>query len=89
MIDIKDITPGASYACRFRVVTMLDETGNPAQLQIGEAAQGPGEYEGLGVIRTRDLESEMVIVVDTQTQHEYTVSFEHIWDIDTVEWNDG
>tara|TARA_B110000977_G_scaffold5187_1_gene7417 strand:+ start:620 stop:760 length:141 start_codon:yes stop_codon:yes gene_type:complete len=40
MIDIKDITLGASYACRFRVVTMLDETGNPAQLQIGEAAQG-------------------------------------------------
>lgn len=86
MIDIRAVEPGTSYACRFRVVTMLDDAGNPAQLNLGEAAHGPGEYTSLGVITTRDLENQLVVVVDTQTHREYTVSFDNIWDIDTVEW---
>lgn len=86
MIDIRAVEPGASYACKFRVTTMLDAQGRPAQLNVGEAAEGPGEYTGLGVIRTRDVENGLVVVVDVESQTEYTVDFANIWDIDTVEW---
>ena len=86
MIDIQEIEPGGSYACKFRVTTMLDAQGNPAQLNVGDAAEGPGEYTGLGVIRTRDLDTQLVVLVDVATERTYTVSFDSIWDIDTVEW---
>lgn len=86
MIDILEVEPGASYACKFRVTTMLDAQGKPAQLNVGEAAEGPGLYEGLGVIRTRDVANGLVVVVDVDSQTEYTVDFANIWDIDTVEW---
>jgi hypothetical protein len=65
---------------------MLDAQGKPAQLNVGEAAEGPGTYEGLGVIRTRDVANGLVVVVDVESTVEYTVDFANIWDIDTVEW---
>ena len=30
MIKIEDITPGQSYACKFKTKTMLDALGRPA-----------------------------------------------------------
>lgn len=88
MIDIKDVVAGTSYACKYRVTTMLDAQGKPAQLNLGETAKGPGVYEGLGVISQRDMESQLVKLVDVETQREFVVNFEDIWDIDTVEWQD-
>jgi hypothetical protein len=70
MIDIKKLTPGESYACRFRV-------------------PGPGNYEGIGILLTRDIEQKLVKLRDSQTQIEYVVSFDNIWDIDYVNWVDS
>ena len=44
MIDIQDITPGESYACKFRIETTLDEDGKvPGVPTMGMAQiKGPG-----------------------------------------------
>lgn len=67
MIDIETLTPGESYACRFRV-------------------DGPGEYEGIGLLLTRDLENRLVKLRDVNSMMELTVPFDNIWDIDYVNW---
>ena len=88
MIDIQDITPGASYACKFRVKNIpLDEFGRPggmmslADLPINRY----GDYEGFGFLKQRDLAQELVVVVDEKLSKEFVVPFADIWDIDTVE----
>ena len=85
MIDIKDITPGESYACKFRVETMLDELGRPPGLSDTPLA-GVQMYEGLGVLIARDLEQELVKLKDEKSSKEFVVPFADIWDIDTVDW---
>lgn len=85
-MDIKDITPGQSYACRFRTVTVLDEHGQPAPNLSGAPVKGPGIYEGIGVLVQRDLENELVRLKDNWSGQEFVVSFKDIWEIDTVEW---
>lgn len=87
-MQIEDITPGLSYACRFRVTTMLDTLGRPAPNLSDTPLQGPGEYEGLGVIKIRDLDSRQVKLNDTVTGKDFVVDFDNIWDIDTVDWQD-
>ena len=67
MIDIKDVEPGSSYACKYRILGMT----------------------GLGVIRIRDLQQELVELQDVESGEIYTVPFEDIWDVDTVEWQDA
>ena len=89
MIDIRDITPGESYACKFRVETMLDTLGRPAPNLSDTPLKGPGVYESFGVLKQRDTEQELVIVVDEATNREFVVAFEDLWDIDTVEWQLG
>ena len=86
MIKIEDITPGQSYACRFRTKTMLDDLGRPAPNLSDRPLKGPGLYEGLGVLTTRDTESRLVKLIDDASRKEFTVSFDDIWDIDVVEW---
>lgn len=86
MIDILDITPGLSYACRFRSVTMLDTLGRPAPNLSDTPLKGPGEYEGFGILMQRDLDSRLVRLLDTDSKKEFVVSFDDIWDVDTVEW---
>lgn len=49
---------------------------------------GPGNYEGIGVLLTRDLEQKLVKLRDTQSLMEFVVPFEDIWDIDYVNWTD-
>jgi len=88
VIDILDITPGESYACQFRVHTMLDTLGRPAPNLSDTPLKGPGEYTGTGVLKQRDVDQRLVVVVDTGTGREFVVSFDDIWDIDTVEWQD-
>ena len=89
-MDLKDITVGESWACKFSTTTFLDEQGEPVQaknLALGQQHPGmPGEYESLGVIKVRDLETKMVTVVDTKTQREFSVPWDNCWDVDTVEW---
>lgn len=42
----------------------------------------------LAVIRTRDLERELVLAIDVDTGMEMTLGFDAIWDVDVVEWQD-
>lgn len=89
MITIEDVVPGESYGCKFKVTTMLDELGRPALNLSDVPIKGPGEYEGFGVLVKRDLESKHVELYDTTARKNFVVSFDNIWDIDTVEWVDG
>lgn len=89
MIDIKDIVPGNSYACKFRVETMLDTLGRPAPNLSDTPLQGRGLYEGLGVLMQRDLEQELVKLKDEKSSKEFVVGFDAIWDIDEIEWTDS
>ena len=86
MIDIEEVIPGNSYGCKFRVETMLDTLGRPATDLSDVTLQGPGMYEGFGVIQVRDMKSRLVDLYDTTARKMFTVSFDDIWDIDTVEW---
>jgi hypothetical protein len=89
-MNIKDITVGESWGCRFRTTTFLDSQGNPVKadnLQLGQTHPGtPGEYTGIGVIQVRDLENQRVQLQDVATLEQFTVAFDDCWDIDTIEW---
>ena len=87
-MQIENVQPGESYACKFRVTTMLDTLGRPAPNLSDTPLKGPGEYEGLGVIKIRDLENRQVKLNDTASGKDFIVDFDSIWDIDTVEWQD-
>ena len=91
MIDIRDITPGESYACQFRVKDVpLDEYGrlggeySLADLPIARR----GEYTGLGILMQRDLDNQLVRLKDQDSNHEFVCGFDDIWDIDTIEWEE-
>lgn len=86
MIKIEDVVPGNSYACKFRVTTMLDDLGRPAPNLSDQPLKGPGEYEGLGVLVARDMNTRLVKLEDEKSKKEFVVSFDDIWDIDTVDW---
>lgn len=88
MIAIEDITPGQSYACRFRVETMLDTLGRPAPNLSDQPLKGVGVYEGVGVLMQRDTDQRLVRLQDDKSKKEFVVSFDDIWDIDTVDWID-
>ena len=88
MIKIEDVVPGKSYGCKFKVTTMLDTMGRPAPNLSDVPLKGPGEYEGFGVIQVRDLKSRLVELYDTTARKVFRVSFDDIWDIDTVEYVD-
>ena len=87
-MDIKNITPGKPYACKFKVETMLDDMGRPAPNLSDVPLKGPGLYEGFGVLIQRDSEEELVKVQDEKSKKEFVVPFSDIWDVDDVEWVD-
>lgn len=90
-MNITDCEPGVSYACKFRTTTFLDTAGTPVQAQLaqGQAHPGhPGVYESVGIIHIRDLEQNLVKVIDTSTKHTFVVSTKDVWDIDLIEWVD-
>jgi hypothetical protein len=64
VIDIKDIEPGKSYACKY---------------------QGLNE-ERLGIIKQRDMENNLLIIVDSETKDELVINSADVWDIDVIEW---
>lgn len=63
-------------------------------IQTGESyacrfkLEGPGAYESIGVLITRDLDKKLVRLRDTTSLMEFVVPFDNIWDIDYVEWTD-
>jgi hypothetical protein len=88
MIDIKEITPGNSYGCKFRVETMMDTMGRPAPNLSDVPLQGIGKYEGFGILMQRDLKKELVKLQDKASKKEFVVPFHDIWDVDEIEWVD-
>jgi len=85
MIDIRDIVPGQSYACKFRVETMLDEMDRIPGLS-DTPLKGVGTYEGFGVLMTRDTKQELVEVEDQETKRTFVCAYDEIWDVDEVVW---
>lgn len=85
MIDIKEVTPGKSYACKFRVETMLDTFGRVPGLS-DTPLKGVGMYESLGVLMQRDMDQRLVKLKDEKSSKEFVVSFDDIWDVDEIEW---
>lgn len=85
--SIDDVKVGSSVACKFKTFTMLDTFGRPPGLS-DTPLKGPGEYESLGVIKTRDSEQRLVEVEDTKSKRVFVVSYDDCWDIDDVEWNE-
>lgn len=88
MMDIREITPGNSYACKFKVKTMLDTLGRPAPNLSDTPLKGEGMYEGIGVLMQRDTEQELVMLKDEKSSKEFVVPFSDIWDVDEIEWVD-
>ena len=86
-MDIKEITPGKAYACKFKVETMLDFHGRVPGLS-DTPLKGLGLYEGFGVLVQRDTEKELVKIQDEKSKKEFVVPFSDIWDVDDVEWVD-
>ena len=87
MIKIEDITPGKSYACKFKTETMLDTYGRIPGLS-DTPLKGVGTYEGLGILMQRDSDQRLVKLQDEKSKKEFVVSFDDIWDVDEVEWED-
>lgn len=79
-IDIRDITPGNYYNCKFKTEEMLDVRGRPINLS-DTPLRGVGMYKSTGRITGRDTSTEMVEVVDFKSNKEYVVSFADIWDV--------
>jgi len=88
MMKITEIEPGKSYACKFKVNTMLDALGRPAPNLSDQPLAGIKVYEGLGVLVQRDSDQELVLLRDEKSSKEFVVPFSDIWDIDEVEWID-
>ena len=88
-MNIEDITPGKSYACKFRVETMLDALGRPAPNLSDQPLAGVKMYEGIGVLMQRDLDQKLVKLKDEKSSKEFVCSFDDIWDIDEVEWENA
>lgn len=84
---MEDLENGKSYACKFKVTTMLDTYGRPNGLS-DTPLKGPGEYQGLGVITVRDLNTKLVKVEDTKSRKTFVVPFDDCWDIDDVLWEE-
>ena len=88
MIDIENIVPGNSYACKFRVETMLDTFGRIPGLS-DTPLKGVGTYEGIGILMQRDIEQRLVKLKDEKSSKEFVVSFDDIWEIDEINWVDS
>ena len=92
MIDIREISVGQAYGCKFRARNIpLDEFGRPggmyslSDLPVKEYA----DYEGFGFLKQRDTEQELVIVVDEKSNKEFVCEYADIWDVDEVELVEG
>jgi hypothetical protein len=67
---------------------MLDAMGRPAPNLSDVPLKGPGIYESLGVLMQRDMDQRLVKLQDEKSGKEFVCSFDDIWDVDEVEWED-
>ena len=89
-MKLEELTVGESWACKFKVTTFVDEQGKviDAKLCVGEKHPGkPSVYEGLGIIKVRDVENDLVKLIDVESKKEFCVAWENCWDPDTIEWS--
>lgn len=87
-MQLTDIIPGNTYACRFKTTTFVNKNGTAvnASVNIGESHPGtPGEYQGVGIIQLRDTVNKLVKVYDTTCNQEFVVAFDACWDVDIAE----
>jgi hypothetical protein len=83
MYDPNDITPGETWACRYKTTRMLGEDGRPVINQRpGDTAKGPGEWQSIGVILTRDRENRRLEIRDLEDGTTHVVDYGDAWDID-------
>lgn len=87
MYKMEELEVGKSYACKFKTTVMLDVFDRPVGLS-DVPVKGPGEYQGLGVIKVRDVNSRLVELQDVESSRLFVVKFEDCWDIDEVEWRE-
>ena len=92
-MDIADIIAGEAYACKFKIRTFVDEDGKAVdtrKLKVGEPVEGgkPGEYVGFGAISQRDVNKQLVEVVDLDLDRSWVVHWDDVWDVDVIEWVD-
>ena len=88
LYNITEIEAGKSYACKFKLHTLLDDSGYPV-LDSTSPISAIDSYESVGVIVKRDVDAQMVEVLDTKRGlRKHLVPFDSVWDVDTVEWID-
>jgi len=85
MLKITDIEPGQSYACKFKLTTLLDRNGKIPKDNT-EVIENIGEYESLGIIAKRDLDKNLVELIDNDSGVKFIIPFTNIWDIDKIDW---
>ena len=86
-----EIEPGRSYACYFTVRNIpLDRYGRPGGLYSMSdlPIERTGDYEGFGVIVTRDTEQELFEIEDTELKRRWVVPWADTRDIDVAEYAD-
>lgn len=84
MIEIADVKAGNRYTCSFTAEEVpLDEFGRPGGTK--SLADLPvvrlGEYTGTGELVARDLQQELVEVLDDKTNRKFVVQFANLKDI--------
>lgn len=96
-MEIEDIQVGKSYGCKFKVRTLFDGVGNrldTKNIGFGEITKFiedglgfPGDYEGFGVITTRDIDNRLLEIQDQEIEDQtWIVPWDDVWDVDDVEW---
>ena len=85
----QDIRAGGSYACYYTLRNIpLDEYGRPGGLlsMSDLPVKSTGDWEGFGIICTRDTEQELLEVYDEKLKRKFVVAYADVRDIDTVEY---
>ena len=90
-MNITDIEVGQTYACKFKIRTFVNKDGkaiDTRQLQPGQPVSGgePGEYEGFGFIIKRDVDKQLLKVLDKELEREWIIGWDSVWDVDVVKW---
>lgn len=88
-MQISDIEPGKSYACYFRTAELVDADGKSILDPQGQTAAKMMQRDLFGVIKTRDLQQQLVEIVEQETGKTYVVGWEDCWGIDQVEWHES
>lgn len=88
MLKINEIETGKSYGCKFSVETMLDIEGNPLPNLDNKPIAGPQQYSSFGIILMRDLNNQLVRVLDESSKKQFIVPFSDISEVDIIEWVD-